>query len=256
MAAQSNTNQRMPPLTSPMNPPTAQTAPYIRFNQFRDGSWTRQIEYPGYESYGRGHMLGSFYEHDFNASHKTLTVSNRHDYTTQGKTTTVDFNHDEKINASTVKYVTTDAYKEHGQHQITGVGGQHIHASAGQRFTYAEQHEVAATENHVEDFNDGSHYKNISGDHVKFIGGVKYESIGSDKGIFQSNGNFDHNLKGNFNVNCHSNLTTSAINASHNVSSNCIITTTGGNIVLQFSGGSSMIVVNSMGVFSTPITII
>ena len=266
----------MPPLTSPMNPPTAQTVPYIRFNQFRDGSWTRQIEYPGYESYSRGHLLGSFYEYDFNASHKNLTVFNRHDYTTQGKSTTVDWNHDEKINASTVKYVTTDAYKEHGNNQITGVGGVHIHATAGQRFIYAEQTEVAATENHVTDHNDGAHYINLSGDHVKLIGGVKYESVGSDYGIYLANGNMDTNVKGNHNINCHSNLTTSAVNHTHTSNTNRTInvgqnyninvgqTLTvnintavhNGQNSISLIVGSNMFIVNTSGVFSSPIQII
>ena len=52
---------------------------------------------------------------------------------------------------------------------------------------------------HVSDHNDGDSHENISGDHVRFTGGVKYDSVGSEHGLFVK-GNSDTNVGINLNL--------------------------------------------------------
>lgn len=181
-----NYNKRMPD----MQPPGEY--PYVRMYQFRDGSWWRQDETPGNESYSRGHISGSYHETDVEGSHKKFESSMKHEYTTQGHTSTVDMNQHRKHGGSTVDQTTSDHYSEHGKDHMRAKGGDTIDASGGIHFRHATQGtQVTSSGDHTSDHNDGNHHINIFGDQVKLIGGTKYEQVGAEFGVYTPNGNID-----------------------------------------------------------------
>ena len=188
-------NQRIPDLQLPCG------YPYIQFTQHRDGSWERQCVESGFESRSHGHVNGSFEELDYLGSHKSLHIGVLHTYTMGGKTTSVEGNHDEKIGGGTVAYTGGDSHSEQGGGQTKGVHGDVITATGGSTEHYpVGNYTLAPAGDSVHDTNDGSEHKNILGDHIRFTGGVKYDSVGSEHGLFVPNGNSDTNVGKNLNL--------------------------------------------------------
>ena len=266
MANTTNTNVRLPELMLPGE------YPYIRFEQFRDGSWKRIDETPNNESQASGHKLGSFEETDNSSGHKRLKVGQSFDYSAKGHTSTIDLNHHNKVGGGTVSQVTGDRHSEHGGDSYHAVGGDTIHASKGFHHTHATgglSHSSVGDQ--VSDHNDGSEHKNIQSDKITFIGGIKYDHVNSEYGIF-TGGNFDLMVEGNaqftskgvmtengkqiiFNAsqnvitttpNVYANVTFYTMN---NVSGNTLLTI--GNTTVNTQINSTTIIVSSMGTSSS-----
>ena len=187
----SNTNIRLPKLMPPGK------YPYTRFQQLRDGSWDRQVEYPGLESQAFGHKLGTFEEVDNSSGHKQLKVGMAFDYAAQGKTTTTDMNEHDKVGGGTVSQVTGDKHNEFGGDTTRAIAQQVIHVSNG--FMY--HHSTAGISqssvgDKVTDHNDGHDHHNVEGDKITFIGGTKYENVNAEFGKF-IRGNYDIMVVGN-----------------------------------------------------------
>ncbi len=193
-ANNSNTNIRMPELMLPGE------YPYVRSTQFRDGSWERTDESPNNESQALGHKLGSFEETDNSSGHKHLKVGQSFEYAAQGHTTTVDYNSHNKIGGSTVSQVSQDHHEEHGGDKWHAVYGDSIHAVKGLHYTHGTggiSHTSVGDK--VTDHNDGNDHHNIQGDHVVFVGGVRYENVNSEYGVYIG-GNYDVMANGKFQI--------------------------------------------------------
>ena len=235
--AKNDYNHRLPDLQLPG------VYPYIRFYQFRDGSWKRQDETPGYESHARGHITGSYEERDNTGSHKKFEVAYKHDYTQQGKSSTVELNHDEKIGASQVARVTQDRYHEKGGDHMDAIKGDTIHASGGINYAHATNgFQRSSTGDYVTDHSEGHHHNNVEQDHIKYIGGTKYTYVGAESGEYVPNGNKDTNVGQNVNVNAGQNST-------HNAQIN-INLTAGQQITLTV--GQAIITVNNSVITVNP----
>ena len=251
----SNTNLRLPSLQNPGK------YPYVRFTQWRDGSWHRIDETPGNESQAQGHKLGSFEETDNSAGHKHLKLGQAFDYAAQGSTETVDKNHHEKIGGGRVSQVGGDQHTEHGGSHFHAIGGDHIQASAGFHYTHSTggiSHSSVGDK--VTDHNDGNDHHNIQGDKITFVGGVKYENINSEFGIFVG-GNFDVLVKGNsqftstdFLVNASQNVITTSPTIFANTT-NFIINNVSGNSLLTVGNSQTNTQINSTGIITPSIQI-
>ena len=219
-------NSRIPDLQVPGD------YPYIRFYQFRDGSWERIDETPGHESRSHGHITGSFEETDFQGSHKHLQVGFQHNYTTQGKSETTEGNHDHKVGGSTVQYVSGDHYAEHAGDHMKAVGGDVIHATGGTLFMHGTNgSEMTSTGNHVSDHNDGSHYVNIEGDKITFNQGTKYDFVGQDHGSYVA-GAKDTHVANNCNLESDTQVTITV--------GKSVITVKGDSIIIHDGNGNEM----------------
>jgi hypothetical protein len=188
----SNTNVRMPELMTPGE------YPYVRFTQFRDGSWRREDETPNNESQGFGHILGTFEETDNSSGHKHLKVGQSFHYAALGHTDTVDYNSHNKTGGSTVGQVSQDHHQEHGGDRWHATYGDNIHATRGLHYSHGTggvSH--SSTGDKVSDHNDGNDHHNVQGDQISFVGGVKYENVNSESGSFVG-GNHDMLVNGNF----------------------------------------------------------
>jgi hypothetical protein len=203
-----NTNQRAPGLSLPGNSGVNNGPyPYVDFYQSRSGNWWRFDETPGNIHYSHGHVSGTYEEKTPLSGTTALTVNTHHHYIGAGSTQTTEANHDFKLGASQVHHIGMDHYAEHGGDNMHAMGGDTIHASGGMHF----QHATGGTQqtssgDHTSDHNDGNHHINIAGDHVQYTGGVKYESVGTDKGTYVPNGNFDTQVSNNYNVQSGNNL--------------------------------------------------
>jgi len=165
--------------------------PYVRFEQFRDGSWNRVDETPNNESQAFGHKLGTFEEVDNSAGHKQLKMGQSFDYSKLGHTSTVDLNHHNKIGGSTVSQVTADHHNEQGGDKWQAAGGDTTQVTKGTHYTHGTGGHVHSTAGSVtSDVNDGDQHHNVMGDKVTFIGGVKYENVNSEFGQY-TGGNYD-----------------------------------------------------------------
>ena len=194
-----NTNQRAPGLSLPGNSGVNNGPyPYVDFYQSRSGNWWRFDETPGNIHYSHGHISGSYEEHSPLNGVTSLVVNTHHHYVGAGSTATTEANHDFKLGASQVHHIGMDHYAEHGGDNMHAMGGDTIHASGGMHFQHATGGtQTTSTGDHSSDHNDGSHHINIAGDHIQYIGGVRYESVGTDKGTYVPNGNFDTQVSGN-----------------------------------------------------------
>jgi hypothetical protein len=215
----SNTNVRLPYLQNPG------TYPYIRFTQYRDGSWDRQDETPSNESHAKGHKLGAFEETDNSAGHKHFSVADRWSYGQGGSSETVEKNDHKVVGGSTVHQIQGDSHSENAGSLYHAIGVDHIHAVANSHVHYSGKKEDLHTESHVINTNDGDNHQNILGDHVVYIGGTKYQSISGEYGLYVPNGNIDMTVSGNgqiqstnFTVNTSANV---IINAVNGISINC-----------------------------------
>jgi hypothetical protein len=204
-----NTNQRAPGLSLPGNLGVNNSPyPYVDFWQSRSGNWTRHDETPGNIGYAHGHVSGTYEEKTPLSGHTSLTVNTHHHYVGAGSTATTEANHDHKLGGSHVQRVGGDHYGEHAGDQMHAIGGDTIHATGGIHFHHATGGtQQTSTGDHSSDHNDGHHHINIAGDHVSYIGGVKYESVSQDKGTYLSNGNMDINVSKNYNVQSNTQIT-------------------------------------------------
>ncbi len=229
-----NTNQRSPPLTLPSVAAVGNSAsPYIRFSQYRDGSWCRADEYPNNSSYSRGHISGTFMEHTALSGTQEFVVNTHHHYVGGGKTTTSDQNHDNKLGGSHVDRITSDRYAEHGGDQMHAIGGDVIHAVGGILFQHATNGtQVTSTGDHVSDHNDGSHYVNVANDHIQYNQGVKYTYVGSESGYYVPNGNHDTNVRGKTNFTSGQQITLQV--------GSTIITINGSSVIIHDGTGNEM----------------
>jgi hypothetical protein len=191
-----NLNQRLPDLQLPGD------YPYVRHFQFRDGSWTRQDETPGSESYSRGHITGTFTEHTVTGGYKSHTAGSSHHYTTEGTTETTDLNRHGKVGSSTVHQIGADHYQEHFNDSMHSIGKSNIQLNGGTKYQHSTgKIEQSSTEDWVTDHNDGHHHHNVDGDHVQYTGNNMYDYIGGEKGTYLPKGNFDIKVtKGKYQV--------------------------------------------------------
>ena len=204
-----NTNQRAPGLSLPGNSGVNNSPyPYVDFWQSRSGNWTRHDETPGNIGYAHGHVSGTYEEKTPLSGHTSLTVNTHHHYVGAGSTQTTDANHDFKLGGSHVNHIGMDHYSEHAGDHMHAIGGDTIHASGGMHFQHATGGtQQTSTGDHTSDHNDGHHHINIAGDHIQYIGGVRYESVGQDKGTYVPNGNFDVNVSNNYNMQSNTQIT-------------------------------------------------
>lgn len=222
-----NTNNRLPDLTLPGE------YPYVRFYQYRDGSWERQDEFPGNEGWSKGHISGTYIEHTPLGGTKHFSTNTHHEYIVGGHSQTAELNHDVKIGASVVNRISADHYSEHGNDHITALGGDHVHVTGGSSFLHATNGtQVTSTGDHVSDHNDGSHHVNIAGDDIKFTGGVKYTYANSDIGEYAPNGNKDSNVGVNYNIQAGNTITIKV--------GSSVITVQGQSITIHDGNGNEM----------------
>jgi hypothetical protein len=227
--------------------------PYVRFEQFRDGSWNRVDETPNNESQAQGHKLGSFEETDNSSGHKHLKVGQSFDYAAQGHTSTVDYNHHNKIGGSTVSQITQDRHEEHGGDKFHAVGGDTIHVSKGYHYSHGTggiSHSSVGDQ--VSDHNDGNDHHNVEGDKITFIGGIKYENVNSEFGLLVG-GNYDILVKGDSQITSHQNM---FFNADQYIQINSVVNTniTTANVYANvnyffmnnISGNTMLVVGNTM----------
>ena len=219
-------NQRIPDLQQPG------VYPYIEFTQFRDGSWERRCVDSGFESYSSGHVLGNYEETDYLGNHKHLHTGMQHIYALGGKSETTEGNHDEKIDGGHVAYVQGDHYSEFGNNHLSAIFKNLTHVIGGNQDHIAVGSSTIATSGDaVHDTNDGSEHKNIMGDHIRFTGGVKYDSVGSEHGLYVQ-GNSDTKAEKKLNIECGDTLTIKV--------SNSIITITGSNVNITDSNNNQI----------------
>ncbi len=247
----SNTNVRFPQLMAPGE------YPYVRFTQFRDGSWERTDETPNNESQALGHKLGSHEETDNSSGHKHLKVGQSFEYAAQGHTSTVDFNSHNKIGGSTVSQVSQDHHEEHGGDKWQAVYGDNIHAVKGLHYTHGSggiSHSSVGDK--VTDHNDGNDHHNIQGDHVVFVGGVRYENVNSEYGVYiggnydvMANGKFQITTNQNYQLNAKANVNISTSNVYANVTWFIIDNSTGtSNLMIGSSQQNTIINSSSIDV--------
>lgn len=204
-----NTNQRAPGLSLPGNLGVNNSPyPYVDFSQSRSGNWTRHDETPGNIGYAHGHVSGNYEEKTPLSGHTELTVNTHHHYVGSGSTATSEGNHDFKLGGSHVNHIGMDHYAEHAGDRMHAIGGDTIHASGGMHFHHATGGtQTTSTGDHTSDHNDGHHHINIAGDHIQYVGGVKYLSVSQDYGIHVPNGNFDHQTSNNHNIQSNTQVT-------------------------------------------------
>lgn len=227
--------------------------PYVRFEQFRDGSWNRVDETPNNESQAMGHKLGTFEEVDNSAGHKHLKMGQSFNYSKLGHTSTVDLNHHNKVGGSTVSQVTSDHHNEHGGDKWQAAGGDTTQVTKGTHYTHGTGAHIHSTSGSVtSDVNDGDQHHNVMGDKVTFIGGVKYENVNSEFGQY-TGGNYDVLGQKKLQLTSVDTMTLNSNNyIQHNATANHNITTPNAyaNVTFYFmnniSGNTLLVVGNSV----------
>jgi hypothetical protein len=180
-----NRNQRLPPVQMPS------VYPYIDFEYHRDGSHERWSTQTGKEHHIHTHFTGAFKSMEWEGQHKALTGNDFFHYTIGGHSHTADENQHEKKGAGMVDHITESDHAEvGGPSRSRGIGASDIFAAKNDTSKYQVKKFDAKQEDSVKDATQNEH-DNYEGDHVTYVKGTKYTSVGAEHGTYVPNGNMD-----------------------------------------------------------------